>query len=117
MGDDPPVLVYDDDCGVCTRAAAWIASRGPVELLGFSELDAEQLDRLPDDWERCAHLLAGGEVYSCGAALDRAFRLTDHEATGAARAANRLPGYGRLREFGYRLFADHRGLVGRFLHR
>ncbi len=113
MSPQEPVLVYDDDCGVCTRAAEWVARHGDVELVGFSALTADQVERLPETWRECAHLLVNGEVYSCGAAMEEAFLRTDDAGTRLVRAIREVPGYPRLREFGYRVFADNRGLVGR----
>lgn len=110
-----PVLVYDDDCGVCTRAAVWVARRSVVELRGFSELSDSECARLPEAWRRCAHLLIDGDVYSCGEAMQRSFELTDHPMTRMARPLRRVPGYHRALEAGYRIFADQRSLVGRFL--
>lgn len=112
MSESPPTLVYDDDCGVCTWAAEWVRDHGDVEIVGFSTLTAEQIDRLPEDWRECAHLFLDGEVYSCGEAMEEAFLLTDDDGTKIVRAARELPGYGRVRERAYRLFADHRGWFG-----
>lgn len=110
-----PVLVYDDDCGVCTRAAVWVAERSRVRLRGFSELSHDERDRLPADWRECAHLLIDGEVYSCGEAMQRAFELTGHPLTGVAKPLRGVPGYQRALELGYRTVADRRSLVGRLL--
>lgn len=115
MSREDAVLVYDGECGVCTRAARWVAARGPVELRTFAETEEDELARLPADWRRCAHLLMEKRVYSCGEAMERAFRLTGHPATSALGTARHLPGYARFREFCYRQFADRRGLVGRYL--
>ena len=41
-----PTLVYDDDCGFCTRAAAFVARHGTVELVGFAELSPSLRERL-----------------------------------------------------------------------
>jgi hypothetical protein len=66
MQDHPPRVVYDDVCGFCTWCAEFAARHGDVEPVGFSELSADQLARLPDDYEDCAHLLTDDAVYSCG---------------------------------------------------
>jgi predicted DCC family thiol-disulfide oxidoreductase YuxK len=113
VSTDHPTLVYDDDCGFCTWAAEWVAERAQVELVGFSELADGQIDRLPEDWRECAHLLAGDEVYSCGAAMERAFLLTDDDGTRFVRTAREFPGYEGARERAYRFVADHRDWFGR----
>lgn len=117
MTDAPHLLVYDGDCGVCTRAAEWVARRGEIELVPFDDLSDDQIARLPDDWRQCAHFFADGDVYSCGRAMEEAFLRTRHPATGLVRSARLLPGAATLREFGYRQFATHRGLVGTVLRR
>lgn len=115
MDADPPTLIYDDDCGFCTRAAEWVADHGSIEIVGFSELSDSQIRRLPADWRECAHFIQGAEVVSCGAAMEEAFLHTEDAGTGLVRLARELPGWGRLRERGYRLVADHRNWVGAVL--
>ncbi|MFB6227142.1 MAG: DCC1-like thiol-disulfide oxidoreductase family protein [Halobacteriales archaeon] len=114
MSTDRPTLVYDDDCGFCTWSAEWVANRAPVDIVGFSELTDAQIDRLPDDWRDCAHLLADEAVYSCGAAMEQAFLLTNDDGTRLVRAAREAPGYENARERAYRFVADHRSWFGRF---
>ncbi len=116
-GDDRPVVVYDDDCGFCTWSAEWAASHGDFETVGFSELSAAQRRRLPDDYEECAHLLADGAVYSCGAATEEVLARADSPVRHAVAAFRRVPGRERVREPLYRWVADHRSWFGRFLHR
>lgn len=115
VNEEPPTLIYDDDCGVCTRAAEWVARHGDVRIVGFSDLTDGQIDRLPEDWRECAHLFADGTVYSCGEAMEEAFLRTDDAGTRLVRVARDVPGYPRLREFGYRVFADNRSLAGRLI--
>lgn len=113
MSNERPLLVYDDDCGVCTRAAVWLVERDGIDLIGYSEVGEDLVERLPKDWRRCAHLVTDDGVYSCGDAMERAFLRTDHWATGPVGIARSVPGYPRLREFGYRVFADNRAIAGR----
>jgi len=108
-----PTLVYDDDCGFCTWAAEWVAQRAPVDIVGFSDLTDEQIDRLPENWRECAHFLTDGEAYSCGAAMEEAFLLTEDDGTKFVRAAREFPGYESARERAYRFVADHRSWFGR----
>lgn len=111
----PPTLVYDDDCGVCTRAARAVERRSRVDIVGFSELTPELRARLPDEFERCAHLVADGAVYSCGEAMERAFERTGLPPSRALPLLRRLPGYGTARERAYRAVARNRPLLGRLL--
>ncbi|MFC7237174.1 thiol-disulfide oxidoreductase DCC family protein [Saliphagus sp. GCM10025317] len=112
-----PRLVYDDDCGFCTWCAEYADARGAFELVGFEELSPDQLARLPDDYETCAHLLTQDRVYSCGEALEEAVARLETPDRFVARAFQRLPGHSRLREWGYRAVADNRVLFGKIASR
>lgn len=117
MTTSDPLLIYDGDCGVCTRAAHWVEARSDVEIRPFEDLTDDETKRLPTDWRQCAHFLVGDRVYSCGEAMERAYARTDHVGTPLLGVARRLPGYALVREAGYRQFADHRPLVARLLPR
>ncbi|MFP9192346.1 thiol-disulfide oxidoreductase DCC family protein [Natronosalvus vescus] len=117
MSETPPRLVYDDDCGFCTWCAEYADARGEFELVGFEELSPDQLARLPDDYENCAHLLTEDRVYSCGEALEEAVARLESPSKYAARGLRRLPAHERIRERGYRLVADNRVLFGKVARR
>ena len=108
----PPRLVYDDDCDFCTWSANFVARHGEFELVGFGELPPEQRARLPADYERCAHLVTDRRVYSCGEAMEEAFRRTDLTSAQAVSLLRRLPGHARRREKGYRWVANNRDVFG-----
>ena len=112
------VLVYDDDCGFCTWAAEFTVRHGAgIDLVGFSELPADLRDRLPADWERCAHFVEGDVVYSCGEAVMEAFARTRLVPYGLVRSLRHVPGYATVREAVYRWVADHRDWFGRVVSR
>jgi len=113
----PPRLVFDDDCGFCTWCAEYAAARGEFELVGFSDLSPDQLARLPDDYESCAHLLTQDRVYSCGEALEEAMARLETPARLSAVAFRQLPGHESLRERGYRFVADNRVSFGKLARR
>ncbi|MFC7135194.1 MULTISPECIES: DCC1-like thiol-disulfide oxidoreductase family protein [Salinibaculum] len=107
-------LVYDDDCGFCTWWAYRIADRSEVDLVGFSELTDDLRERLPDDYEDCAHLVTDDEVYSCGESIEEAFL---HSGVGGdvrpvVEFLRQFDEYGGLRERAYRLVADNRDTLG-----
>ena len=110
-----PTLVYDDDCGICTRAAHYVERRSDIGIVGFSDLDDELRTRLPAEYERCAHLITDESVYSCGEAMERAYERTGLPPSVALPALRRIPGYGAVRERAYRLVAENRPLIGRLL--
>ncbi|MFB6073912.1 MAG: DCC1-like thiol-disulfide oxidoreductase family protein [Haloarculaceae archaeon] len=109
----PPRLVYDDDCGFCTWATRVALHYGAFEAVGFSDLTPDQRARLPDDYERCAHLLTDDAVYSCGAAAERTLERMVPALAPLFGVCRRSPTYVRFREWLYRLIADNRDLLGR----
>lgn len=114
---DPPRLIYDDDCGFCTWWVEYVVERGRFEPVGFSELTDADLAHLPENYERCAHLLADGRRYSCGAAIEEAMARTDAPISYPTAAFRLLPGRRFVREPLYRLAAENRPLLGRIARR
>lgn len=116
---DSDVFVYDDDCGFCTWWAQFLADRTDFEMVGFSDLDEEHLERLPEDYESCAHLLTSDRVYSCGAAVERGLVRADVPpgSRDLFEFLDQFEDYRRFRERFYRAVADRRDLFGQFLHR
>ena len=110
-------LVYDDDCGFCTWWAAFFDERTDLRIVGFSELDPDLRDRLPDDYETCSHLVAGGTVYSCGESVEQALVRTDlgSRARPAVEFIRGVGPYRDVREWGYEQVAHNRALGGRLL--
>ena len=110
-------FVYDDDCGFCTWWADFFEQRTELEIVGFEDLTDELLERLPDDYESCAHLVTDGTVYSCGAAIEQALVRADLPPGSGelARFLGQFEDYERFRERLYREIADRRGLWGQFL--
>ena len=107
-------LVYDDDCGFCTWWADFFENRANLRLVGFSELTPDLREQLPDDYEECSHLLADGEVFSCGESLEQAFVRSDlGEPAGPVVGFLRsFRDYEQMRETVYRQVADHRSELG-----
>ncbi|AEH39434.1 thiol-disulfide oxidoreductase DCC family protein [Halopiger xanaduensis] len=111
----PPTLVYDDDCGVCTRAARFVDRRAAINIVGFSELSDDLRTRLPPDYEECAHFVTDETTYSCGAAMERAYERTGLLPSQLFPLVRRVPGYVPVREFVYRVVASNRPSIGRLL--
>ncbi|WP_224448061.1 DCC1-like thiol-disulfide oxidoreductase family protein [Haloprofundus salilacus] len=112
-----PRLVYDDDCGFCTWCAVVADRYGEFEVVGFAELTDEQRARLPDDYEKCAHLFTEDTVYSCGAATERALAELHPLFEASFSVLRRIPAYPAVRERLYRWAADRRALWGRVVSR
>lgn len=113
----PPRLVYDDDCGFCTWCADYADRRGTFEIVGFSELTADQRARLPADYEDCVYLLTDDEVYSCGAAVEETLARLNAPERGTVALFRSLPGHDRARDALYHWGAERRGVWGRALSR
>lgn len=109
-----PTLVYDDDCGFCTWAADLVARNASVRLVGFSDLSDGMRERLPDEYESCAHFVTAETTYSCGRAVEEAFVRSDLGAAArpVIKFARNFEDYRRVREQGYRFVADNRSTFG-----
>lgn len=110
-----PTLVYDDDCGFCTWATQFAVDRSDLQPLALSAIDdhPEIRERLPDNYDECAHLVTDDAVYSCGAAMEEAFVRA---GVFPAEPVNFLRGfedYDELREVVYDLVAENRQLFSR----
>ncbi|GAB3668546.1 DCC1-like thiol-disulfide oxidoreductase family protein [Halopiger thermotolerans] len=111
------VFVYDDDCGFCTWWAEYFEKHADVQIVGFSELGSQLRDRLPDDYEKCSHLVTDATVYSCGASIEEALLRTDlgSIARPAIQFLRRFDTYRTVREWGYRRGANNRAFWGKLL--
>ncbi|WP_336339574.1 thiol-disulfide oxidoreductase DCC family protein [Haloarcula brevis] len=110
-------LVYDDDCGFCTWWADFIGQRSDLDIVGFSELDGDLLERLPDDYETCSHLVTDEDVYSCGESIETALTHTDlgEPARPLVSFLRQFEDYERLRERAYRRVAENRSKWGKVM--
>ncbi|RJT04372.1 DCC1-like thiol-disulfide oxidoreductase family protein [Halococcus sp. IIIV-5B] len=113
MATERPRLVYDDDCGFCTWCADWAVRNGDFDPVGFSDLSPDERDRLPENWEECVHLLADGQVYSCGKATEEVLARTGRVPGDLVHFLDGFADYERVRERAYRLGADNRDLLGK----
>jgi len=113
------LFVYDDDCGFCTWWAEFFAEVTAVEIVAFSALDDSLRERLPDDYERCAHLVTEDEVYSCGEAIEQTFARSaiGRPAEPLIELFRQSALYEDVREGSYRQVADRRALWGKVLSR
>jgi len=114
---EQPTLVFDDDCGFCTWWATVFAERDIVQLVGFSDLEPALEDRLPREYESCAHLVTDEAVYSCGASLEEVVRRADGTAPAPQLIdfLRQFEDYEQFREGTYRFIADHRDVFGQLL--
>ena len=112
-----PRLVYDDDCGFCTRAAKAVERNDGIEIVPFSAVSGDLVERLPPDWRNCAHLVTDDRVYSCGAAMEEAAVRAGLVPAGLVLTLRRLPGHDRVLESGYSVVARNRPFFGRVTRR
>ena len=112
------VLLFDDGCPVCRRAADWVARHGvpgAFELLPCASEDAAR--RFPsiaaNDCLRAMQLvLPDGAVFSGERALPEILRRTRRYAWAAPMFG--LPGAGVLSRVIYRWFAGRRHAISSF---
>ena len=55
-------FVYDDECGFCTWCAKRLIDHSELAVIGFSDIDDEQSERLPEDWREGAQLIKDEQV-------------------------------------------------------
>ena len=117
---DPATMLFDGDCGICSRSAAWIARRAPASGLRVLPLQAVREAAEPElasrlqgrDLAVTLHLVHGdGRVVTGAAAVIAAARAVPRWG-GLARLADNRPGR-TLLEPAYRAVARNRHAVGR----
>lgn len=108
----PPTLVYDDACGFCTWWARQFDEYTDIRIVPFSEVDPALEDRLPEDYEDCAHLVTEDAVYSCGESIEQAFVRSDvgKPLKPVADLLRKSALYNSVREDVYRAVAENRPL-------
>jgi predicted DCC family thiol-disulfide oxidoreductase YuxK len=110
------IVLYDGDCGFCrwwlAKLLAW-DRRGALRPVPLQDPEADRLLAGIDERERMAswHLVAGGELWSAGAALAPMVRLLPGGLPAAA-ALERLP---RVTERTYRAVAGRRTTLGKLI--
>lgn len=111
------LLVYDDHCGLCDRAARFVTRRATeeLELVRFSELPRagvlENLDRA-ELFESAHFITADGVEYHRGESVTQAARLLPGGQVAAQLDRPVLRG---LREIGYWLVVWQRERISRWL--
>ena len=101
-------LVYDADCGFCTRSAQWLAATGKVRIVAWQSLDLAQHGLSVEDVTAAAQWLGPEGPRASGA---RAISLAMRARGGAAAIAGAfiaLPGISLLAAAGYRVVARYR---------
>lgn len=111
------VLVYDDDCGFCTRWAEFFDDRTDIRIVGFSELSSDLRERLPAEYEECSHFVTDETVYSCGASVEQVLLRTGpgSVARPLVEVLRSFDVYRTAREWSYRQGANNRAFLGRLL--
>lgn len=107
-----PTFVYDDECGFCSWWARTFAEQTDFGIVGFSSLTDEERNRLPDNYEDCAHLLTADAVFSCGAAVEEGLRRAGVVPEEILDFLGQFTDYPMYREWVYREAADRRDLWG-----
>lgn len=93
-----PRLVYDDACGFCAWVTEFAVRYGPFEPVGLSEVTPAQRERLPEDYEACAHVMTDEATFSCGKAVEVALVRVFPALALVVPVLRLLPGYEAARE-------------------
>jgi predicted DCC family thiol-disulfide oxidoreductase YuxK len=113
-GDMTGTLLYDADCGFCTRVARWLPTlRLPIEIMSMQSVDLGSYGVDPDHAsEEIPFVAAGGRVFYGHAAFAAALRTaTKHPLALVLRAlgyAMIIPGLSFALRQAYRWLAAHR---------
>jgi predicted DCC family thiol-disulfide oxidoreductase YuxK len=97
-------IVYDADCGFCTRSARWVDD----DPVAWQSLDLAAVGASPEQAENFAGWLADGRIVALGAP---AIAAVLRDRGGWARPVGHLidlPGVRRIAAAIYRLVARHR---------
>lgn len=108
-------FVYDDQCGFCSWWASFFARRTQMGIVGFSELTDDERERLPEDYEECAHLLTDEAEFSCGAAIEEGLVRAGALPDDVPKFFRQFTDYPTYRERLYREAAERRDAWGFFV--
>lgn len=103
------MLVYDGECGFCTRCAAWVEKHGRgIRISPWQALDLDEVGLTERQVRAAAYWVEGSRAEAGERAVARAlmacgrgYRVLGHVLL--------LPGVRRLSAVGYRFVAQHRG--------
>jgi hypothetical protein len=82
------------------------------ELVGFSEVDEELEDMLPEDYEECFHVVSGELVFSCGEAVR--YILSGGDLSSERFKLLSSPGVKESMDCWYKFIAEHRRMISMF---
>ena len=104
-----PTLVYDGDCGFCTRCAHWLAVRATdVEVVPWQTLDLAEVGLTERQVREAAYWVDDGVVDGAEGAIARSLLACGRGDAVLGRILL-LPGVRRVAAAGYRLVARNRG--------
>jgi predicted DCC family thiol-disulfide oxidoreductase YuxK len=103
------MLVYDGDCGFCTRCADWLAARAAeLEVVPWQSLDLPAVGLTEAQVRTAAYWVDGDQVEGAERAIARSL-LACGRGYGVVGRLLLLPGVRRVAAVGYRLVAGNRG--------
>jgi len=111
------MLVYDGDCGFCTRCARWVEARArDVEVVPWQALDLPAMGLTERQVRTGAYWLDDGTTDHGEGAIARSLMACGRGYAVIGRALL-LPGVRRVAGLGYRFVARHRGRLSRLSRR
>jgi len=97
-------VVYDADCGFCTRSAHWV----DADPVTWQSLDLERVGARPVDADNFAGWLVDGRIEALGAPAIAAALVARGGWKRSLGRLIQLPGVSRLAVVVYRVVARHR---------
>lgn len=109
MSRPPGTLVFDGDCGFCTRSADWVATRSDAAVEPWQRLDLAAHGLTEDEVRTAAYWLDpdGGEPLRGARAVAAALRACGRPWRGVGVLLD-LPPLRPLSALGYRVVAANR---------
>jgi predicted DCC family thiol-disulfide oxidoreductase YuxK len=103
------MLVYDGDCGFCTRCARWLgAHAAQLDVVSWQTVDLGAIGLTEDEVRQAAYWVDGSVVEGAERAISRSLVACGGGYALLGRVLL-LPGVRRVAAVGYRFVARHRG--------
>ena len=107
------MLVYDGDCGFCTRCARWVETRArDVEVVPWQTLDLPAVGLSEQQVRTAAYWLDDGTTDHGEGAIARSLMACGRGYAVIGRALL-VPGVRQVAGVGYRIVARNRGRLSR----
>jgi predicted DCC family thiol-disulfide oxidoreductase YuxK len=107
---NPPVLVFDGDCGFCTSVALHFErrSRTPVQAVPWQRAELASLGLTPAMTAEQVYLVSDGSLFAGAECFAELMKIQDDPFHRVVASLMRAPGLRRAFAWGYRVVARNR---------